>query len=347
MRTLLRFLGRLLAAGLLILVAVAVWLAVPGTPSSGASVRFTGYLPLPRTGILNVLDYLSVDGGQLYAASISSGAIWKIPLAGGPLATLPGKPAAHGVVLDPVSHMAFASRSGVNTVEVFDPATMASLATLSVAKGADGIFYDPKNRLVYVGNGDAMLGTLIDPATRTVVGTIPLGGQPEFAAFDPQTGWMLQNLENTDELLALDLATRTVVHRWPLEGCKAPSGMAIDPAMRRVFIACSGNARLATFDLDAGKLIDMQTMASHVDAIAYDAGLHRIYAAGAFGTMSVLAVSGGHAGAQSGAAGRLLDNIHTHFGAHTLAVDPLSHRVYVGYGGLFTAPRLAIFDAVP
>lgn len=339
MRTLLRFVIRLLAFGLLVAVAAALWLAVPGTPSSGTSVRFTGYLPLPGMGALNVLDYLNVADGQLYVASISSGAIWKLPLAGGAIATLPGKPAAHGVVLDPVSHMAFASRSGVNTVEIFDPATMTSAATLPVAKGADGIFYDPKNKLVLVDSGDAKLGTVIDPATRAVAGTIELGGSPEFAAFDPQTGWMLQNLEDTDELLALDLGTRTVVHRWKLVDCKAPSGIAIDAAERKVSIACSGNARVATFDIDAGKVLSTSPMAGHVDAIAYDPGLHRLYAAGAFGEMTVLQ--------QDGDAWRTLDKIHTHFGAHTLTVDPVSHRVYVGYAGLFVAPRLAVFEALP
>ena len=320
-------------------VAFAVWLAVPGTPSSVTSVHYNGYIPLPRTGMLNVLDYLNVEDGQLYAASISSGAIWRVPLHGGKLATLPGKPVAHGVVLDPISHMAFATRSGVNTVEIFDPATMDSLATLPVAEDADGIFYDARNKLVYVGNGDAMLGTVIDPAARSVVGTIPLGGKPEFAAFDPQTGWMLQNVESTDELLALDLATRMVVHRWPLAGCKAPSGMAIDPAERKAFIACSGNARVATFGIDAGKVLSTQTMASHVDAIAYDPGLHRLYAAGAFGAMTVLQ--------QFGDTWQMLDNIRTHFGAHTLTVDPQTHRIYVGYASLLTAPRLVVFDAVP
>ena len=80
-------------------------------------------------------------------------------------------------------------------------------------------------------------------------------------------------------------------------------------------------------------------MASHVDAIAYDPGLHRLYAAGAFGVMSVLA--------RDGDQWRLLDSIKTHFGAHTLTVDPQTHRVYVAYASLFVAPRLVVFDAVP
>ena len=244
MRIWLRFVLRLLAVVVVVLLAVVVWLTLPGTPSSGASVRFNSAILLPRGGVLNVLDYLNVEGGDLYAASISSGSVWKIPLDGRPIATLPGRPVAHGVVLDPVSHMAFASRSGVDTVEIFDPATMSSVATLPVSKDADGIFYDAKNRLVFVDGGDASEGTVIDPATRAVVGTIALGGKPEFASFDSQTGWMLQNLESTDELLALDLATRTVVRRTKARGLQGTFGhgdrCGRAPCLYRLLGQCAG-----------------------------------------------------------------------------------------------------------
>jgi hypothetical protein len=41
---------------------------------------------------------------------------------------------------------------------------------------------------------------------------------------------------------------------------------------------------------------------------------------------------------------KLIDSIHTHYGAHTLALDLTTHRVYVGYASLFVAPRLAVFS---
>jgi hypothetical protein len=39
-----------------------------------------------------------------------------------------------------------------------------------------------------------------------------------------------------------------------------------------------------------------------------------------------------------------VDTIALHFGAHTLAVDPVSHWLYVGYASLFIAPRIAVFS---
>lgn len=41
---------------------------------------------------------------------------------------------------------------------------------------------------------------------------------------------------------------------------------------------------------------------------------------------------------------RPLDAIKLHYGAHTLAVDPINHRVYVAYASLIIAPRLAVFE---
>ena len=41
---------------------------------------------------------------------------------------------------------------------------------------------------------------------------------------------------------------------------------------------------------------------------------------------------------------RVLDEIHTHYGAHTLTVDPVSHRVFVAYASLLVHPRIAVFS---
>ncbi len=43
---------------------------------------------------------------------------------------------------------------------------------------------------------------------------------------------------------------------------------------------------------------------------------------------------------------RVLDEIRTHYGAHTLAVDPVSHRLFVAYASLLTHPRIAVFSPV-
>ncbi len=318
-------------------------LIYPGTPSKSHSLRFLGYVPLPKSGALNVLDYITIDGDRILVAGISSGDVSRLNLRTGTLPSglqvFTGKPEAHGVVIDPVSHLGFVTRSEENTVDAFDPAAMKLVKSIPVPDDPDGIHYDPETKLLYVAGGDSNTGTLIDPATQAVVAKIALGGKPEYAQIDPQTKLLFQNLKDKNQVIAIDLTTRSIVGRWALPGCEAPSGMALDEAQRRLILACSGNARAALFDLNAHRVLTTQPVGGRPDSIAFDSGLHRIYTAGVAGVTTVLQQD-------SPDMMRVVDTIHTHYGAHTLAVDPATHRVYIGYAGVLVAPRLAVFEAV-
>jgi hypothetical protein len=43
----------------------------------------------------------------------------------------------------------------------------------------------------------------------------------------------------------------------------------------------------------------------------------------------------------------VIDTVHLHYGAHTLAVDPATHALYVGYASLVVNPRVAVFIPRP
>jgi DNA-binding beta-propeller fold protein YncE len=225
-------------------------------------------------------------------------------------------------------------------VHVFDPKSLRLLGSIPVADDADAILYVPSAKLVYVANGETKLATLIDPVKRTIVGAIQLPGKPEFPALDPQTGLLYQNLEDINSIAAIDLGKRSVVGQWSLAPCKGPSGMAIDFAQRRLFTVCSGNAELVVFDLETHRVITSLKIGGGPDSVAFDPMLHRIYSAGKAGRLTVIRQDGPDAY-------RVLDEIHTHYGAHTLALDPISHKVFVGYASLLVHPRIAVFSPVP
>ena len=333
------------AALILVLCVLTALLIFPSRPADTHSLRFDGYIVLPKvknSGVLALLDYLTVFGDDLFVASVSTGAVYKINLHArampdsADVSVFESEPAAHGVVVDPTSHLAFVTRSDANTVDVFDPANMRLVKRIPVAADPDGIFYEPSNQLVYVASSDAMLATLIDPASQNPIGTISLGGKPEFAAFDPETKLLYQNLADTNTVVAVDLAKRSVVQRWPLEGCEMPTGMAIDDADRRLFIACGKSAKLAIFDLSLHRIIASVPVGFGADSVAYDPGLHRIYVTGLFGRLSVV-------NQDTADTYHVVDSIYLHFNAHTLAIDPMTHRLFVGYASLAIPPRLAVF----
>src|ERR1700730_12741253 len=218
--------------------AVLIYLVYPGTPSGSRFMNFQGFIELPQTGGLNVLDYFTVRDHILFVTSDSSGSVFKITLdpttqtTAVNISTLPGGGAVHGVVLIPSQNVAFVTRGEENTVDVFDPASLQQIKSIPVADDADAILYDPTSKLVYVANGDAHLATLIDPDTRTTVGTIALEAKPEYPALDTHTDLLYQNLNDTNMVAAINLGQRSVVGKWSLAPCEGPTGMAIDSEKR-------------------------------------------------------------------------------------------------------------------
>lgn len=322
---------------------VLMYLVFPGTPGRSRFMTFQGFVELPQTGRLNVLDYLTLQDHILFVTSESSGNVFKVELDPTSqtkainIATLPGGGAVHGVVLVPSQNVAFVTRAEENTIDAFDPASLQFSGRIPVADDADAILYDPISKLVYVANGDAHLATLINPVSRTTVGTIPLDGKPEYPALDARTGLLYQNLTDTNRVAAINLTQKAIVGKWPLAPCEGPTGMVIDSEQRRLFAVCGRNATLVVFDLEQHKVIASLKIGGGPDSVAFDPQLHRIYTAGKSGKLDVIQQDGPDVY-------HTLDQIGTHYGAHTLALDPVSHQVFVGYASLLHRPRIAIFS---
>src|ERR1700736_4780097 len=347
MKTLVKIVLGSLGAVAVVAIGVAGYLIYPGTPSKASSLIFQGYVPLPSDSVVSVLDYLTVSDDQLFVTGESTGDVYRVQIRKSSLPTaadvakLPGEePATHGVVIDPSSHLAFVTRSEANTVDVFDPAKMLLIKRIPVADDPDAIFYDELDKLVYVASGDSHLATLIDPSTQTTIATIPLGGAPEYAAFDASTRLLYQNLHDSSTVVAVDIAKRAVVQGWPLQGCEAPTGMAIDEIHRRLFIGCNANAVLAIFDLDEHRVVVTVPVGKAPDSVAFDPVLRRIYPTGKSGVLVVIQQDEPNKY-------KVLDTVHLHYGAHTLTFDPATHALYVAYAGLVVHPRVAVFIPRP
>ncbi len=332
----------LLAAAL----GAAGWLIWPEVPSSSKTLEFQGFIVLPESGPWNVLDCLTLDHGKLFVASETSGAVYRIGLPGRELpegadvSVMRGPAAAHDLTFVSPGGPGFVSRSESDSVDAFDRETMQTTKRIPVAEDADAILYDPETELVYVANGESHFATLIDPKKMQSVGTIALGGKPAFPALHAAAHLLYQNLQDTNEVAAVDLRSRHVTARWKLQGCEGPSGMAIDQQQRRLLIACFGNDRLAVFALDSHSIIAMLPVGGGPDSVAFDPSLRRIYIAGKTGVLTVV-----HQ--RNGDLYDVIDSVRTHYGAHTVAVDPGTHNVFLAYASLFVPPRIAVFTAKP
>jgi len=158
--------------------------------------------------MLTVLDYLTVSDKRLFVADETTGNVYKIALHDNALPSntdvpiFASEPAAHGVVMDPASGLAYVTRSEANTVDIFDPEKMNSIKRIAVAGDADAIVFDSFRDIVYVANEDTPdtyhaldsvklhygAHTLtVDPATHTLyVAYASLFVRPRVAVFVPR-----------------------------------------------------------------------------------------------------------------------------------------------------------------
>ena len=342
LKAVLRWGGRIVIMGLAVLVVAIAYLSHVGEPSSASSLKFEGFIKLPKDRILNIFDYMSLSDHTIFVGNMLSGSVVEVQLTSdhnGPLATVSEQRGAgnpHGIAVITDEDKAFVTRSGENVVDVFQPSSLKLLGQIPVADDPDAIIYDPASHMIYVANGTPKLATIIDPATLQPIATIPLGAEPEYPAADVQHHLIYQNLHDTNEIAAVDLKTGSVVGRWPLAPCVGPSGLTLDPAQGRLYVVCMDSSQLVVFSLEQQKVIAYLPVGGKPDSVALDLQLHRIYTAGIQGVMTVIQ--------QTGDDYRVLDDIYTHPFAHTLIVDPQTHRVYLTYASLLSAPRIGVFS---
>jgi DNA-binding beta-propeller fold protein YncE len=330
----LKALGGLIALILLAILALNIYLS---TRPAAKTIKAAGIVSIPtpfRVG-RPFIDYMTISGARLYAGYASNGLVGVVDTAtNGAVATIDGLTRVHGIAIVADRNLGFASSSGDNVVGVFDLATNKLLQKIPGGDGPDAIIYDEQAHLVYVANHSGKTGTLIDPVNLKAVATIPLGGEPEYPQADPMTGMIYQNLEDTSELVVIDPAKQAVAKRYKLDPGEGPTGLALDAADHRLF-SSTGNRKLIVLDTDTGAVVAVLPIGAGVDGAGYDPDLRRVYTANGIGTMTVI---------QQDSPDRyhVLENASTHFGGHSLVVDPATHRVYVAYFG-----SMAAYDPVP
>jgi len=237
------------------------------------------------------------------------------------IAEIPKTLGIHGVALALNQDRGYTSNGGQNTVTTFDLANFKILHETEVGKKPDAIIYDDHSKRVFTFNAGSQDTTALSIDESKVVGTVPLGGKPEFAASDGK-GKIYVNIEDKSELVEFDAKKLKINNRWKLAPCEEPSGLSIDREHHRLFVGC-GNKMIAIVNGDNGKVITTLPIGEGVDATAFDPETKLAFAS--CGRDAVLTII--HQ--DSPDKYTVAQNVQTQRGARTMALDTITHKVYL------------------
>jgi YVTN family beta-propeller protein len=277
-------------------------------------------------------DYVAVDGAshRLYASHNSSVAIVDTEK-GAVIGTIVDLHGVHGIAIAAGLNKGFISNGQSNTVTVFDLATLAKTAEIPTGQDPDAICFEPKTARVFTFNGHSGDATAIDAKSNAVVATIPLGGKPEFCAA-PGDGKLYVNIEDKSTLVEIDAAKPAVLRTAKLAPCDGPSGLAIDAADGVLFSVCD-NKTMAVTDIKQMKVIATPAIGQGPDAAGYDPGPGLAFSSnGRDGTLTIVKMVDGK--------WQVVDIVPTEPGARTMAVDTVTHTVYLLAAELGPAPAV-------
>ncbi len=293
-------------------------------------------VPLP--GGTGRFDYqsLDVESGRLYVAQMGAGRLVVYDTrADTLLASLPGFPRVTGVLAVPSLGRVYASIAGRHELAVLDAGSLRVRARIQDIRFPDGIAYAGEAGKIFVSDEFGRRDIVVAARGDSTLGTVPLGGDAGNSQYDSVAKRIWVAVQTRNQLVAIDPATDRITGRYDLPGADHPHGLYLDAPHRLAFVACEGNARLLVFDLTTMRVTATHRVGEHPDVLAFDPGLGRLYVAAESGLVTVF---------QERA--RELDPIGEYRapGAHSVAVDPASHRVYLPLANVGGRPVLRILE---
>jgi DNA-binding beta-propeller fold protein YncE len=311
---------------------------VPNAPAHAprGALRQVADVPLP--GPANRFDYQSVDPDRrrLYVSHMNAGSVVVFDLdSSRVVAEVPGTPRATGVWAVPAHHAVYVSAAGRHEVVVIDDSTLGITARVGGIRFPDGIAYAPAEHKLFVSDEAGEADVVIDARTNTKRATIALGGEAGNTHYDSVSHCVLVAVQTRNQLVAIDPATERIVQRYDLAGSDSPHGFTLDEVGRLAFVTGEGNATLQVVDLRTMGVLAAHRVGDDPDVLAWDPGWRRLYVASESGVLSSFAADGAEL--------RLLGELRLSH-AHSVAVDPRTHRVYLPLEDLGGRPVLRILS---
>lgn len=308
-------------------------IAVPLGAQRGP-LRLVAEVPLP--GPANRFDYQSIDATarRLYISHMNAGRLVVLDLDSSKVVgEVAGVDRATGVWAVPAHHAIYVSAAGRHEVVAIDDRTLRITARVGDIRFPDGIAYTPAEQKVFVSDEAGAADVVIDARTNTKRSVIALGGEAGNTHYDSVSHCVLVAVQTTNQLVAIDPVTERIVQRYELPGFKQPHGFVLDEPGRLAFISNEGNGTLQVVDLRTMRVLATHRVGDDPDVLAWDAQWRLLYVASEGGVLSPFVADG--------AVLHALPEVRVAH-AHTVAVDPRTHRVYLPLENVAGRPVLRI-----
>lgn len=302
----------------LLLVSACLWFSV-----AALAQRYAVSERIPFSGDQTYWDYLLADSLSHHLYVTRGNEVLILDLGSAKeVASITNLKRVHGIALAHELNKGFISDGGDNAVVVFDLQSNAVKQKITVGDAPDAVLYEPTKKRVYAFNAHSHNASVIDAQTQEIIATVPLSGIPEFAATDGK-GNVFVNIENKKSLVRFTPDGMKVQSEWSLAPCEGPSGLAMDAQARRLFSVCDNKVMIVT-DADSGKQIAQIPVGVEPDAAIYDVEEKLVFASNCDGTLTVVKQ-------ESPDKYTVLENVQTQREARTMALDPVSHKLFLPY----------------
>jgi DNA-binding beta-propeller fold protein YncE len=308
--------------------------ATQAAPSSGLTLLRE--IPLP--GPANRFDYQSFDPvtRRIYMNHMNAGRTLVFDTdSNRVLAEISDVPRATGVWVVPSHHQVYVSAAGAHEVAIIDDRTLKVTSRVGDIRFPDGIGYAPEADKVFVSDEAGGADVVIDAVTGAKRSTIALGGEAGNTHYDSVSHCILVAVQTKNQMVAIDPVSEQIVQRYDLAGSSHPHGFTLDEEARLLFMTSEGNATLQVIDLRTMKVLGERKTGDTPDVLAWDPEWRRLYVASEGGVLSAFWLDGTTL--------KPVGEVRAPH-AHTVSVDPRTHRVYLPLENVAGKPLLRIYE---
>jgi DNA-binding beta-propeller fold protein YncE len=205
-------------------------------------------------------------------------------------------------------------------VRVFDRSTNQVVSSIPTGKLPDAVVYDALTNTVAVFSRYAHSVLLLNADTNQSVASVQLPGLPSNAVTDGK-GSVFVTIENKNEIARIDIKQARSTAEWALQGCTAPTGLAMDTTNKRLFTLCENKKLIVLRSTNGTRMTSIATGAGP-GTVSYDPQRKLIFVADGAGQLTLIQP-------KSPLQYAVMQTLDIMPGSHVLAVDGDKDRAYL------------------